>query len=168
MSPSPKPGDIVLVRRGTGILDKLVQFFTTSPYFHAAMVLEGGDLIEAAFGGVRRVDGDKYAGRSDTLSPANATDAQRAAATQWAREKLLLGYGWHDILADALRLGLHVPVGYRWRTWRHLDCSCLCAAAWATAGLPLTFVPAPSPGDLGFSPVLVGPRPWPTENAGVL
>ena len=155
-----QPGDVVLVRRGTGIFDRLVRFATVSPYFHVAIVDDAQTLIEAGMDGVRRVDGDKYAGRSDVQSPAGATDEQREAAVQFVRMRVGLSYGWGDIVADALRLGLHVNTAYRWRRWRHFDCSCLVAAAWASAGIWLTEEPAPSPASLGWSAVLQGPRPW--------
>jgi hypothetical protein len=156
-------GDVLLVHRGSGIFDGLVRFATTSPFYHAA-ILTGGDggteIIEAAMSGVRYSNVSAYAGRADVLEVEGATDAQRQAAVTFAKSKLMLPYGWGDIVADALRLGLHVDTGWRWRMWRHMDCSCLVANAWATAGIPLTFAPAPSPGDLGWSPLLVGPRPW--------
>lgn len=157
---TPQPGDLIMVRRGSGVFDRLVRFATTSPYFHAAIVDDPQTLIEAGMGGVRRVDGDKYDGRSDVLAPKGATSADRELAVQFARMHVGLSYGWGDIVADALRIGLHVPTGYRWRKWKHMDCSCLVAAAWASAGVPLTFEPAPSPASLGWSPELVGPRPW--------
>lgn len=157
---SAQPGDIILVYRGNGLFDKLIRWATTSPFFHVAMVVDGERLIEAAFGGVRYQPVDKYDGKSVVLSPQGATDAQRSAAVADAQLYWRQAYGWRAIVVDALRLGLHVPIGYRWRTWHHYDCSCLVANAWATAGLPLTFAPAPSPADLGWSPVLIGPRPW--------
>ena len=155
-----QPGDVVLVRRGNGLFDRLVRFATVSPYYHAAIMDDSATLIEAGMGGVRKVDGDKYAGKSDVLAPAGATAAQREAAVQFARMHVGLRYGWGDIVADALRIGLHVATGYRWRRWKHMDCSCLVAAAWASAGIWLTDEPAPSPASLGWSPVLIGPRPW--------
>ena len=155
-----QPGDIILVFRGNGIFDKLVQFATTSPFFHAAMVVDNERLIEAAMGGVRYNAVDHYAGKSVVLSPNGATADQRKAAVANAQLYWGQAYGWKDIVADALRLGLHVPIGYRWRTWHHYDCSALVANAWAHAGLPLTFEPAPSPASLGWSTMLIGPRPW--------
>ncbi len=160
----PQPGDLILVYRGNGLFDKLVQWATVSPFYHVAMVVGQQRLIEAAFGGVRYQPVDKYAGRAEVLSPAGATDVQRAKAVAAVQLYWRQAYGWGDIVADALRLGLHVPTGYRWRTWHHYDCSCLVANAWALAGLPLTFAPAPSPADLGWSTILTGPRPW-TEPA---
>ncbi len=155
-----QPGDIILVYRGNGIFDKLVQWATVSPFFHAAMVVDSERLIEAAMGGVRYNGVDRYAGRSVVLSPAGATADQRKAAVAHAQLYWRQAYGWGDIVADALRLGLHVPIGYRWRTWHHYDCSCLVANAWAAAGVPLTLEPAPSPASLGWSTALIGPRPW--------
>jgi uncharacterized protein YycO len=160
---SPQAGDVLLVYRGSGVFDRLVRFATVSPFFHAAMLTGGNggtEIIEAALGGVRYNDLSAYAGRADVLEVRGATAAQRRDAVHFAKDKLMLPYGWRAIVADALRLGLHVNVGYRWRTWHHYDCSCLVANAWANAGVPLTFAPAPSPADLGWSPVLVGPRPW--------
>lgn len=40
------------------------------------------------------------------------------------------------------------------------NCSCLVTAAWWQADVALTYVPVPSPSDLGYSPGLVGPRAW--------
>ncbi len=155
-----QPGDLILVYRGNGLFDKLVRWATVSPFYHVAMVVDSQDLIEAAFGGVRYADVNKYQGKSVVLSPVGATPAQRAKAVAEARLHWRQAYGWKAIWTDALRIGLHVPIGYRWRTWHHYDCSCLVAAAWATAGLPLTYAPAPSPADLGWSTTLQGPRPW--------
>jgi len=153
-------GDLVMVRRGNGLFDRLVRFATVSPYFHCAIVADRGDLIEARMGGVARRPVTEYAGRADILSPVGATQAQREAAVAFCQAKLGQPYGYEDILADALRLGFHIDTAYRWRTWAHMDCSALVANAWATAGLWLTFEPAPTPASLGWSPILSGPRPW--------
>lgn len=160
----PEPGDIILVRRGNGLFDKLVRFATVSPYFHAAMVVNDQYLVEARLSGVSMRLISEYAGRCDLLKPLGATNLDRAKATQFALSKLHLPYGWIDIIEDAERLGLHIDNGYRWRKWRHYDCSCLVAAAWANAGIRLTLAPAPTPGDLGFASILQGPRPWKTLN----
>lgn len=155
-----QPGDVVLVRRGTGIFDRLVQWATVSPYYHAALVAEGGDVIEARLHGVQRRPLTEYAGRADVFRVAGSTSAERSAAVGFAQGKVGLPYGWGDVLADALRLGLHIDTGYRWRAWKHLDCACLVTAAWASTGIWLTEEPAPSPASLGWSPVVIGPRPW--------
>ncbi len=157
---TPQLGDVVLVRRGNGLFDGLVRWATASPYFHAALVADNGDLIEARLHGVARRPGSEYDGRADILRPEGTTQAQREAAVAFAQAKVGTAYGFEDVIADALRLGLHLNVGYRWRTWKHLDCSCLVAAAYASVGIWLTLKPAPSPADLGWSPVLSGPRPW--------
>jgi len=153
-------GDIVLVSRGNGILDKLVQWATVSPFYHAAIALNESEIIEAAFRGARYNSLATYAGRCSVLTVAGATPEQGIAAANYAQGYIGSAYGWKDIIEDALVLGLHVPGGYRWRSWHHYDCSCLVAAAWADGGTQLTLAPAPSPADLGWSPVLVGPRPW--------
>lgn len=155
-----QPGDLILVYRGNGLFDKLVRWATVSPFYHVAMVVDSQDLIEAAFGGVRYADVNKYQGKSVVLSPVGATPAQRAKAVAEARLHWRQPYGFKDILVDALRIGLHVPIGYRWRTWHGYDCSALVANCWALAGLPLTYAPVPSPADLGWSTTLQGPRPW--------
>ena len=154
------PGDVLLLRRGTGILDRIVQIVTTSPYYHAAIVVDGGYLVEARFHGVAMRPVSEYGDRADVFQVLDATDAQRAAAVQWAQLHWGTPYGWRTILIDTARIGLHLPIGYGWRRLSHLDCSCFVTAAWWQAGVPLTFVPAPTPGDLGFSVELVGPRPW--------
>lgn len=151
-----KPGDVVLVA-GRGWIERMIEWATDSPYSHAALV-GNGHLIEATFGGVHTAPLGKYPG-ADVLRPRVASGgAQRAV--EWAEAMVGQPYGWRDIVWDAERDLLHLPVGWRWRHLGHRDCSALVAAAWASAGVPLTFMPAPSPGDLGFSAVLAGPRHW--------
>lgn len=153
------PGDVILVP-GTGLIERLIEFVTVSPFSHAALVGRG-QLIEAAMGGVRVAPLDKYP-TGCVLTVADASAAQCGAAVLAAEARLGQGYGWADILRDAERDLLHLPVGMGRRWWRRgtVDCSMLVAAAWRTAGVTLTYVPIPSPGDIGYSPVLVGPRPW--------
>jgi len=151
-------GDILLVRR-QGIYERLIDWATTSDCSHVA--IEGdGHLIEAAYRRVEHAPLNKYAGQCDLAQVLGASRQQRFAAVAWLESRIGTPYGWSDIWLDFERLGLHLNVGQRWLRMSHFDCSCLAAAAYATAGRPITFVPVPSPADLDYSAMLVGPRSW--------
>jgi uncharacterized protein YycO len=161
---TPQPGDVVLVSRGNGLFDRLVRWATVSPYFHAAIMVSETDLVEARLHGVKRRPLSEYGGHATILTVSGANPGRRAKAVQFAIESANanLPYGWRDIVADALRLGLRIPVGYRWFRWNSYDCSALVAECWRVAGVSITYHPAPAPADLGWSPVLIGPRVWET------
>jgi uncharacterized protein YycO len=149
------PGDVVLVRRASGLFDRLVQFGTVSPYFHSAMVVDTGRVIEADFHGVQYTTLYTYKFSGDLWVPQGVTDAQRAKAVAFCEARLGKPYGWKDVLEDLGRIAFHIPFGYNWVHWSHFDCSCLIAAAWFNAGRPLTRTPIPTPADLGWSEILL-------------
>jgi uncharacterized protein YycO len=144
-------GDIILVR-GHGPIERAIEFATTSPYSHAAMMTHRGDLVESKeFHGVRTVPANSYNGDWYTV----ACDAEtKRVAEEFALAHLGQPYGWQDALDDGLRDLLHIRAGDTWRHWRHFDCSALIVAAYFHAGVVLSWRPVPAPADLAWSPLL--------------
>ena len=143
-----------------GALDAGIEWATDSPFDHAALVGDGV-LLEQLWT-VTQSPLDKYAanGWRFQVRGVASYDADKAIAFVTAR--LGQTYGVKDILADAARDILHLPL---WpanspRAKQRYTCSALVTAAWASAGVMLTYAPWPSPADLSFSALLVGPRPW--------
>lgn len=159
-----QPGDVLLmVGRPEltlgGALDAGIEWATDSPFDHACIVGEG-ELIEALWR-VSVSPLNKYASNGWAYR-VEATDAQKTAAVAWMKARFGQTYGVKDILADAARDILHLPL---WpanspRAKQRYTCSGLVTAAYASAGVMLTYAPWPSPADLSFSPLLVGKRPW--------
>jgi uncharacterized protein YycO len=148
----PRPGDLRLIR-GHGPLERLVEFATVCQFSHIAMAVDETTLIESKeFHGVRFVPVNTYPDAEwYTVSCSPETSA---TAVDFARTKLGLSYGWRDALDDGLREILHIPVGTRWQAFRRFDCSSLVVAAYAAAGLPITYRPVPSPADVIWSPLV--------------
>lgn len=158
-----RPGDILLMTEGQGnflarSLDRMIVWSTANPFVHAAIVGEG-HLIDPVWR-VERGPLDRYRGNGWRLRP-RVPEEIRALAVRWAERRVGNVYGVREILADFARYDLHF-VRPRWYRWRpdHWTCSGFVTAAYAAAGHSLTLAPAPSPGDLSYSPLLVGPRPW--------
>lgn len=154
-------GDIILVAGwgsspGGDLLSLLISWATVNPFHHAAIVGDG-KIIEALWT-VQTSPLDKYASAGWTFS-VDTSDAVRRAAVDWCMRRLGERYGIRELLDDAGRDVLHLPIGWRVRP-RLYTCSGLIAAAYAAAGLVLTYAPLPSPADLSYSPLLVGTRPW--------
>jgi len=163
---SLRPGDIILcVGRSSwtlgGLLDALIHWATVSPFDHAALV-GSGCLLEALWQ-VTKSPLDKYASNGWVYSISGATDERCHQAISFVEERLGDRYGIAELLEDAARDIAHVPLWPRVQP-RRFTCSGLVAAAWASAGVVLTYAPWPSPMDLAESPILVGQRPW--EAAG--
>ena len=160
-----QPGDILLmVGRPNlslgGWLDASIEWATDSPFDHAAIVGDG-EIIEALWA-VTASPPDKYAENGWAFSVPTVTEEQKQAAIRWAVSHIGHRYGVAELLDDAGRDILHLPL---WpqaspRAKARYTCSGLVAAAYASARVPLTWAPWPSPQDLACSPVLVGPRPW--------
>lgn len=158
-----RPGDIALVCGHTQgesaagfLLDFLIDFATVNPFHHAAIVGDGV-LIEALWKVTASPLG-KYQDVAYAFRP-NVSKQVAAAAADWARGRIGDRYGVKEILADGARDLLHIPVGFGWRP-SHLSCSALVAEAYRRVGAPITRAPLPSPADLSYSPILMGPRPW--------
>lgn len=149
-----RPGDIVLVSTDD-VFGRLIRWATVNPYTHAVLVGEG-HLIEA-LEHVSESPLKKYT-NTGTRFRVQATSGQKIKAIQFAGSKLGLFYGLEDVWTDFERDVLHVPATYWSR--KHFDCSALLYAAYLSAGVVLTHAIAPSPADLSYSPLLLGPRPW--------
>ncbi len=158
------PGDVLLMTSRTGenikagLLDKLISFSEGSPLVHAAIVGEG-HIVNPVWR-VERAPLSIYAPNGWAFR-VSATDAQRSTAVRWAEAHIGNTYGTAEILADAARFNLHfvLPSWYRWRP-QHWTCSGFVAQAYLAAGVELTKAPVPAPVDLGYSPLLIGRRPW--------
>jgi len=154
-------GDVILVR-GAAVWDvvaALIRLATISPYHHTVLVGEG-HLIEAGFT-VTRSPLDKYEHTGDAFS-VRCTRQRALSAVAAAEARLGTPYGVAELLDDAGRYFLHLPLVYPWNA-RRQTCSGLIAYAYRAAGVTLTYQPCPSPGSLSYSPLLQGHRPW--ENA---
>lgn len=148
----PEPGDLLLVS-GHGPIERLVEWSTVSPFSHVAMSFREGAVVESKEGhGVRLVSTDLYP--DSKWYRVRCDQTTRDAALAFALSKLGQPYGWREALDDGLRDILHVGAGTRWQAFRHYDCSALCVAAYAKAGLVLTYRPVPAPADLVWSPLV--------------
>ncbi|MHB1670137.1 hypothetical protein [Thiomonas sp.] len=155
------PGDVLLMTgrpRLTlgGLLDAAIEWSTVSPFVHAAIVAEGC-MVEALWT-VTRSPLDKYAGDGWAYR-VQATPEQAQAACGWATDRVGQRYGIAELMDDALFDAAHIPL-YGRVTPHRLTCSGLVSVAYQKAGINLTWHPFPSPADLSFSPLLLGPRPW--------
>lgn len=150
------PGDVVLVRTGD-LAGRLIRWATVSPFSHAAIVGRRGQLVESLWR-VTESGADKYRVDGFAFRVPGSTPAQRENAGAWAESYVGQRYGIREFLGDVERDVLHVPAGGRWLLRRY-TCSGLVHAAWLQAGVRLTWAPLPSPGDLGWSPLLDGARP---------
>lgn len=148
-------GDIILISSG-GVIADLIHWITVNPFNHAVLVGDGV-LIEALLH-VSESPLDKYQS-TGWVYRAHCTEEQTAKAVAAARSKLGQFYGWEDVAYDLGRDLLHAPVTH-WIRGRHLDCSALVWWSYYLAGVNLTHAPIPSPADLSYSPLLLGPRPW--------
>jgi cell wall-associated NlpC family hydrolase len=158
-----RQGDVILcVGRWSwtpgGLFAGLVRWATDSPFDHAAMATGDGYLVEALWH-VTRSPAEKYRQVGWAYSVAGAMEKQRRSAVAFVEERIGDPYGLDELLADAARDILHIPLWPRVQP-RRFTCSGLVAAAWQSAGVVLTWAPWPSPQDLAASPVLLGPRPW--------
>lgn len=168
---SLQPGDILLITSSAyeslpaRVLDWLISRSEASPFVHACLVGDG-HLIDPLWRG-ERAPLNHYAANGWAFR-VSATNARRAAAVAWAEAHVGNPYGIAELFADGARLDLHLvlPSWYRWRPQR-LTCSGFVAAAWAAADVTLTEEPLPKPADLGYSPLLVGRRPWEQAPGGI-
>lgn len=159
-----RPGDIGLVAghaphqsiSGRAV-DDLIDWATVNLFHHAFIVGPGTALVESLW----LVTNSPLAKYAETawIYRVNATPEQAEAAARWAQSRIGQRYGIAAILEDAARDIAHVPIWPRMNPKR-VTCSGLVALAWQHAGVSLTHAPIPSPADLSYSPLLVGPRPW--------
>ena len=167
---SLQPGDILLMQASARegplarLLDWAISRSEANPLVHTALV--GRGAIYDPLWHITISSLDRYA-QNGWAFRVNATPEQKAAAVTWADAHLGQPYGVREILADAARYDLHIvlPSWYRWRPHRW-TCSGFVTEAYRQAGVILTDAPAPSPADLSYSPLLVGPRPWEPPTGG--
>ncbi len=146
------------------LLDFLISASEGNPFVHACLVGDGHLLdplwtvsrqplaLYEAYGWAYKVD---------------ATPEQRKAAVAWAEARVGQKYGLLELLAEGARLDLHI-MPRAWYTWRPKDvvCSAFCTGAYMDAGPRITYDPLPTPASVGFSPLLIGPRPWEPPSGG--
>jgi hypothetical protein len=155
------PGMVVLVEPGPGDwLGRGIACATASPFSHAALVAdtpEGPRLVEALWH-VTVSPLDKYTARGWAYTVAGIQPEQIRQVSQWALSKVGTPYGAFEFWEDIRRfVGHELPRPHPLQRW---TCSGLVAMSFLQAGIVLTQAPYPAPSDLGFSPLLIGPRPW--------
>jgi uncharacterized protein YycO len=132
-----QPGRYGVVNSG-GLLSWLIRKATHSPYDHAFIVGDNGQVVEAAARGVRVEWLSEYAGKPLAFNTGEImTDQQRRTVVDTAVKAVNEPYSYLDLGA----LGLNA-LGWHWR-WlfkllgkEHVTiCSQLCAVAGAAAGL---------------------------------
>lgn len=159
-------GDVLLMTRHSplwapaGALDGGITVSTVNPFDHSAVVVEkdGQLVIVEALWHVTVSPLDKYA-LDGWAYHTPLTPEQQAILSQVALSKVGQRYGVIQVLESFLRDDIHIDL-HPALDPRHLDCSGLCAWTFQQAGYPLTYAPVPSPADLSYSPLLLGPRPW--------
>lgn len=151
----PEPGDIGLTSIdgpvGWGIrLGQLLLGDGNTPYEHAFLVLDVGELIEAQPGGARVRPLTEYDGRRVLyVCPDGLTVEQRLTIVEAGRKLADVPYGFSDYLALALHR-FHVPALWLRRkiaSNRSLICSQLVDLAYQRAGVQL-FNDGRIPGDV--------------------
>lgn len=142
------------------ILDDGIAVSTVSPFTHAALVVgtAGHLVLVEALWRITVSPLDKYAA-TGWYYPLTLTATQSRVLESAARSKIGQLYGlsvvWQDFVRDDLHVDLHPRLDPR-----HMDCSEFVVWSVRQAGVRLTYAPAPSPADLGYSVALRGPRPW--------
>ncbi|MCL6563386.1 MAG: hypothetical protein K6U87_10295 [Firmicutes bacterium] len=158
-----QPGQIILVEPGGWLHDPFGQAIacaTGSPFSHSAAIIDtssGPQIIEALWH-VTCSPLAKYQYRGWAYSVAGITPEQIRQISAWALSKVGTPYGVNEFWEDIRRYVAHtLPRPHPLKRW---TCSGFVAAAMLQAGIVLTQAPYPAPSDLGFSPLLIGPRPW--------
>lgn len=166
---TPQPGDILLMQIGgwTGKLVWVLQALNgdLSPWTHAAVMLDDGELFEAkpSGGGViklhayrnRRMAIVDHVKRGAAYEPLKLADSQRADIVKTARGFTGVGYSWGTYLyLAAYRLGIRPGwLKRRVQDSRRMICSQAADRAYADAGVALFDdgrMPCDvTPGDLG-------------------
>ena len=130
----PQPGDILLFKRARK-WNRLITWFTRSPYYHVA-IYEGRDhVVEARPRGVVRrdlngPDGDK----SFEVIP--APEGRGAEALRWAEQQVGKRYGKRDVAVLIAGRVANEPRP-RYNTRDKFSCGELVTCAFQNAGVPL-------------------------------
>jgi len=145
-----RPADIILVR-GTGFTDHLIERVTHSAYSHATGLVKTNELLEAQ--ALRRTGYqgiDAYQGCSDVFTCDQLSDAQRQRIINHVSAHIGEQYGYALIPWEGVHYLLHVDIPID----EHVnnDCSTLWASAYRAEGFdPCPDIEYPTPGDLGNS-----------------
>ena len=164
---TPQPGDFGLTQARPPIADKLIKLGEWangdghSPYSHAILALDNGQLIEADPHGARIRPLTDYPDGTVTWSTWPLTGAARYSITLHGRELAGTPYSWLDYASVALhRFHLRPPGLKRYiAATGHMICSQLVDEAYWRAGLHM-FDDQRWPGDVtpaGLAAVLAGP-----------
>jgi uncharacterized protein YycO len=154
-----KPADLIFVR-GDGLIDRIIESVTHSPYSHVAGVVKPNELVEAQGG--RRTGYaalDFYAGAADIYTCDIMTDEQRKMAVEFVIREVGTRYAYGEIAWEFVHYVFHLDLPMK-DSLSKFDCSQLWFDAYKTAGInlrpDLQFV---APADLAQSPLLrkVGP-----------
>ena len=109
-SGGPKPGDILLFYRPQRKRDQIIQFFTDSPFYHAALFAGSDRVVEARPRGVLE---DGLQGRENNFVVVPAPEGQGEKALAWARTQIGDPFSERDLLMIALdRLFLYWNINY--------------------------------------------------------
>ena len=135
----------------------MISFATVSPFVHAVQV-GNGELIEAVMY-VRTSPLNLYEDNGWVFTVAGATPLQISTTINSAKSLVGEAYGIGELLSDSERYFFHLPIIKRINP-KYLTCSELVVWAWKQAGIMLTYEPEPSPASLGWTPVLLGDRPF--------
>lgn len=127
-------GDLIAVRKAHGILGRLTQFFTRSPYTHVGIAIWlGGELFMAELNGGRNhliplAQLDDY----DVYQCPEGLINIEASIQAWL--KLPINYGFAAFIAIGVLDWFKIKAFVHWR--KILVCSGYCVAIYETAGWP--------------------------------
>lgn len=133
---SIKTGDLIAVRNGTGIRNRLVAFFTRGPYTHCGLAIwiAGRLYMTELNDGFNHLvplsQLDDMAFDVYAHPPELTEDALEAAIMSWLASKV--DYGYLAFFTIGLLDWLRVKAFVHWR--RIMVCSGYCVANWETAG----------------------------------
>jgi hypothetical protein len=149
-----KRGDLILVR-GVGLLQDVIQVVTHSPYSHMAGVVKPNELVEADALRKTGYQGlDYYAGCADVFTCDMATDEQRMRIVAYVSKYLGRRYSYLLIGWELLRYAFGVLLMPS-KDWDPIICSTLWANAYRKAGLePCPGIRFPTPADIANSKLL--------------
>ncbi len=130
----PKPGDILLFHRATG-LNRVITWFTRSPYYHVAIYAGDSHVVEARPRGVIRRDlRSPEGGHHYVVVPTPHPEAEHAL--HWAETQIGDKYDRLDVVVIVLeRLFRHLHINYTPRN--RFSCGEFVAMAFVEAGAPL-------------------------------
>jgi uncharacterized protein YycO len=143
-----KSGDLLLVKGGTSVEDRIIMFGTRSAWSHVAVIMNAAGLFaEATHSGIAFAHAEKYARHETHWIDVGLTDEQRAAACRFASSCIGQRYSRLEILAITLAWATHgnIFIGSDKRE----TCSSFAARVLEHGGLDMPKAPAlMSPGDL--------------------